>query len=220
MRRPRFPIAEMMAFVLAVAVNLAVMRAFEGDSAESLPHLFFACGVMPMASILALVGLLSTPNLVRGGRLSPYVFGFEASGWLAVFAFVTSYALAPSALLAGTAWIGDWTRPVLVPLFEGQTELGSHVRGTGSRSGHLFASGAGHRARRRLAGRKGWADGAIRAWRHRFECAYARNRERSFRASRVGGAEGRRRGLLARIIGHGRSEFGKGCHQRLTQWAV
>jgi hypothetical protein len=118
MKRARFPIAGLMAAVAAIAINLAVMRSFDETKPESLPHLFFACGVTSMASLLILVGLASLPNLVRGGRLSPFVFGFETLGWVAVFAFVTVYSMTPASLLAFTEWIGTWTRPILIPLTE------------------------------------------------------------------------------------------------------
>jgi hypothetical protein len=89
MRRARFPIAGWMAAVTAVAVNLAVMRSFNATRSDSLPHLFFACGVMPMASVLFLVALFSAPNLMRGGRLNPFAFGFGAFGCVALFAYAS-----------------------------------------------------------------------------------------------------------------------------------
>ena len=119
MKRPRFAIAGLMAAVAAAALNLGVWRSFDPNVPESLSHLFFACGVMPMASVLILVALTALPRAARGERLRPFVFGFEAAGWVVVFAFGTLYSLAPSAILALTERIGAWTRPVLVPLFEG-----------------------------------------------------------------------------------------------------
>ena len=119
MKSASFPIAGLMAVVAAIAVNLAVIRSFDQTKTDSLPHLFFACGVMPMASILFLVALFSIPSLLNRGRPSSFALGFEAFGWVAVFAFVTIYSIAPSALMAFTEWTGQWTRPVLVPLFEG-----------------------------------------------------------------------------------------------------
>jgi hypothetical protein len=112
MKRSRFRIAGLMAVVGAVAINLVVMRSFDESKSDSLPHLFFACGVMPMASLLILVALTSAPSLMRGGRLSPFVLGFEATGLLVVFAFVTCYSLAPSILLDCIERIGVYTRPV------------------------------------------------------------------------------------------------------------
>jgi hypothetical protein len=119
MKSARFPIAGLMAVVAAIAINLTVMRSFNESKPDSLAHLFFACGVMPMASVLVLIALFSTPSLVRGDRFSPFALGFEAFGWLAVFAFVTIYSIAPSAILVFTDWTGRWTRPILVPLFQG-----------------------------------------------------------------------------------------------------
>jgi cobalamin synthase len=114
-RRPRFPIAGLMAAVAAVAVNLAVMRSFDDSEADPLPHLFFACGVIPMASVLIVLALFSAPNVARGGRLSPYVFGFEGLGWVAVGAFIAFYSIARSTLLATT----ESTGARISALFEG-----------------------------------------------------------------------------------------------------
>ncbi len=119
MNSARFPIAGLMAVVAAIAINLTVLRSFNESQPDFLGHLFFACGVMPMASVLFLIALFSTPSLLRGNRFSSFALGFEAFGWLAVFAFVTVYSVAPSALLASTEWIGARTRPVLEPLFQG-----------------------------------------------------------------------------------------------------
>ncbi len=118
MKSARFPIAGLMAVVAAIAINLTVMRSFDPNKPDALPHLFFACGVMPMSTILVLVVLFSTPSLRGGGGFSSFALGFEAFGWAAIFAFVTLYSIVPSALLTFTEWIGQWTRPVLVPLLE------------------------------------------------------------------------------------------------------
>ena len=117
MKRPRFPIAGLMAAVGAVAINLAVMRSLAETTVGGHSHLFFACGVMPMASLLILVALAAVPSLVRGGRCSPFVLGFEAVGWAVVFAFVTCYSLAPSVLVNSIARIGVYTRPVFARYF-------------------------------------------------------------------------------------------------------
>jgi len=71
-----------------------------------------------MASVLFLVALFSAPNLMRGGRLNPFAFGFEASGWTAIFVFIACYSIAPSAVLAFTQWIATWMKPVLDSLLE------------------------------------------------------------------------------------------------------
>jgi hypothetical protein len=113
MKRAHFPIALLMAAVAAVAINLAVWRSIDWTSgAEGLSHFFFACGVMPMASLLILVALKSAPSLMRTGCVSPFVVGFEALGWAAVFAFVTCYSVAPWLLLAYAELIGVYTRPI------------------------------------------------------------------------------------------------------------
>ncbi len=106
-----------MAAVAAVAINLAVMRSFEQTTAGGLSHLFFAFGVMPMASLLILVALNSVRNLVRGGRCSPFVLGFEALGWPAVFFFITCYSVAAPILLAYAELIGAYVEPLFMRYF-------------------------------------------------------------------------------------------------------
>jgi hypothetical protein len=114
MKRAHFPIAGLMAAVAAVAINLGAWRSIELTSVDGgMSHFFFACGVMPMASFLILVALISAPTLMRGGQVSPFVVGFEALGWAVVFAFIACYSVAPSVLLGYAEMIGRHTRPVL-----------------------------------------------------------------------------------------------------------
>jgi len=127
MKRLRFPIAGLMPAVVLVAINLAVWRSFEENSSEMLPHLFFASGVMPMASILILVALSSVKSLVRGGRLSPFVVGFEAVGWAVVFAFITCYSVAPSVLLGYAGYFGAYTRPIFDRYFPDVSGLPTRI---------------------------------------------------------------------------------------------
>ncbi|MFI5454531.1 MAG: hypothetical protein ACHRXM_03685 [Isosphaerales bacterium] len=122
MKRPRVPIAGLMAAVAAVAVNLSVMRSF-ATTPNSLPHFFFACGVLPIASILILVALFSAPNLLRGGWLSPFVIGFEASGWAAVFAFITYCSIATSAVIGHAGAIAAPIRPFISPYVDHSPSL-------------------------------------------------------------------------------------------------
>jgi hypothetical protein len=108
-----------MAVVAAIAVNLAVMRSLDWNAPNTLPHLFFACGVMPMGSLLAIIAMTFLPRAPNGQRLSSFVFGFETLGWISILAFVALYSLTPSAILAVTEKVGAYTRPILGPLFEG-----------------------------------------------------------------------------------------------------
>jgi hypothetical protein len=118
MKRARFPIAGLMAAVAAVAINLAVWRSIDWtNAAGGLSHFLFACGAMPMASLLILVVVTSAPTLMRGGPVSPFVVGFEALGWAAVFAFISCYSVAPSVLLGYAGLIGAYTRPVFERYF-------------------------------------------------------------------------------------------------------
>jgi hypothetical protein len=120
MKRANFSIAGVMMAVVVVAINLAVWRSIDLTSgADGLSHFFFACGVMPMASLLILVALNSAPTLMREGRVSPFVVGFEALGWAAVFGFITCYSVVPSALLAYAELFGQYTRPVFARYTEG-----------------------------------------------------------------------------------------------------
>ncbi len=113
MKRARFPIAALMAAVVAVAINLAVWRSIELTSVDGgMSHFFFACGAMPMASLLILVALPRAASVMRGDPVSPFLLGFEASGWATVFAFVTCSSIAPSVLLRFVELIGPYTRPV------------------------------------------------------------------------------------------------------------
>ncbi len=115
MRQFRAPIAGLMAAVAAVAVNLSTMRSYDASSPHSLPHLLFACGVLPMASLLIFVAVTSAAGLRRGQRLAPFLVGFEAFGWAGVFAFLPFHSVATSSLLRYTGLIGAMIRPVVGP---------------------------------------------------------------------------------------------------------
>jgi hypothetical protein len=112
MKRFRFPLGGLMAAVVLVAINLAVIRAFTGYVGEPFPIIYFACGVVPMASLLVMVALLQVPKLIRGAALSPFVVGFEVLGWTAVLLFVTCYSVTPSRVEAMINFIGTYTQPI------------------------------------------------------------------------------------------------------------
>ncbi len=123
MKRPRFSIARLMVIVVAIAINLAAVRAFNAYDANFLPYLFFVTGVMPMSTTLFVIAIVAARRTVRGDWLAPFVLGYEAFGWLAVFAFVTLYSIAPSAILKfAEEQIGTWTRPFFAPLLDGMPE--------------------------------------------------------------------------------------------------
>lgn len=111
MKPLRFPISGLMAAVAAVALNFAVIRWFDENSPNGLPYLFFACGVMPMASFLILAAVFSAPRLLRGDRLPSFVLGFEGVGWVMVFAFITWCSLAPTRLMGAVELIAVHIRP-------------------------------------------------------------------------------------------------------------
>jgi hypothetical protein len=112
-KRPRVSIAGLMFAVAAGALNFCVMRSAVLDA-----HRNFAFGILPMASLLTLVALHSAPNLRHGGCLSPFAVGFEASGWVAVFAFVTCSSIAASEVSAYTELILDPVFPIIRPCLE------------------------------------------------------------------------------------------------------
>ena len=96
MKRPRISIAGLMAAVALVAIDIAVVQSIYPEPKSEL-QFFYAFGVLPMATVLILLGAFSAPNLVRGGSVSPFVFGFEAVGWVVVFIFISAYTIAPNA---------------------------------------------------------------------------------------------------------------------------
>ena len=114
MKQFRAPIAGLMAVVVAVANNLAVMRSYDTNSPYSLPHFLFACGILPMASLLILLALMSTVDVQRGRLLAPFLVGFEVAGWAAVFAFLTYYSIATASALRTMETLAAWIRPLLV----------------------------------------------------------------------------------------------------------
>jgi hypothetical protein len=98
MKRFRVPLVGLMAVVAALAINLALVRAYGIYGVEE-ATVCFLCGVLPMASLLILAAALEVPTLVRGGPLPPFLLGFEVLGWAMALAFITWYSLAPSLLL-------------------------------------------------------------------------------------------------------------------------
>jgi hypothetical protein len=110
----RAPILGLMGAVMACAVNFAVMRSIDSKSQYALGHFMFATGILPMASVLILLGVMSLGRR----RLAPFVFGFELAGWVVVFAFLTLYSVAMTDLLRGVGVIGDTIRPIAGPWFE------------------------------------------------------------------------------------------------------
>jgi hypothetical protein len=114
MKRHRVSLATMMGTVAAAAVTFSVMHAFDPGSPHSLPHFLYATGVMPVASLLILVGVCSVPRVLQSGELSSFVIGFEAFGWTAVFAFITCYSVATTTFMAGAEAIAAMGRPVVI----------------------------------------------------------------------------------------------------------
>jgi hypothetical protein len=113
-KRYRGSMAAMMGAVAMVALDFSVMHSFDPSGTDSLPHLLFATGVMPVVSLLVLVGLIALPRVVRTGELGPFLIGFEAFGCAAVFAFVTFYSIATRSFMNGAEAIAASCRPFFV----------------------------------------------------------------------------------------------------------
>ncbi len=119
MTRSRFSIAVLMGAVGAAAVDFSAMRSLDPNSEDVLMQSLFATGVMPVASLLILVGLISAAKLLRSGEVSSFVAGFEASGWAMVFAFMTCCFIAGSKINDYTEAIAEMMlRSVLADLGE------------------------------------------------------------------------------------------------------
>ena len=94
MVRRRVGILGLMAAVALAAINLSVMRSWEPARGDGdISHYLYATGVLPMASVLIFVAMISARELASRGRASPFAVGFLATGTLAVFAFVTVASL-------------------------------------------------------------------------------------------------------------------------------
>ena len=119
MRRPRLPIAGLMAGVALAAVDLAIVRSIVANGLNSESGLFYVCGILPAASLLVLVAVLALAGARRDGLISPFVVGFELTGWAAVLAFLTFYSVFQGSLIAVIEPIAGWATPTLQELIQG-----------------------------------------------------------------------------------------------------
>ena len=76
----------------------SIFGSFVPWTMSSMVQFFFATGAMPGASLLIVIGLVAVPQLLRSGEISPFVIGFEASGWMSIFGFIAWYSVAPETL--------------------------------------------------------------------------------------------------------------------------
>ncbi len=113
--RSRVSIAGMMAAVAAVAINAAVMRSVYATGSFSQFAFIYACGVLPMTSLLILALVGSAPSVLRGGSLSPFVVGFEAVGWSVVYAFISWYCVDANGIVDCTHAIASFVSGESVP---------------------------------------------------------------------------------------------------------
>jgi hypothetical protein len=96
MNLPRFSIAWIMAIIVIVAIDFAVIR--ELDRTGTLVGGLIAIGSLPMAGIL----MLGIPSLVKGlsgqGKVRPFLNGFEGVGWTIMFVYTGSAIQFPESI--------------------------------------------------------------------------------------------------------------------------
>lgn len=92
MKLPSFSIAILMAATAIAAVDCAVMGFIRADGTLSGDS---ALGVLPMASLLSLVGLHVLERAVRRRESHPFWVGFEVVGWMAVFLYMSGCLFIP-----------------------------------------------------------------------------------------------------------------------------
>lgn len=119
MVRPRVGMLGLMAAVALAAINLSVMRSWEPARGDGdIPHYLYATGVLPMASVLIFVAMISVRELASRGRASPFAVGFLAAGGLAIFSFVTAASLDIKGLRDVGRGVLILAAPFLLRLFE------------------------------------------------------------------------------------------------------
>ena len=97
MKPPRVSIATLMAAVMLIAIDCAVLRSLRTDTS------FVAVassGILPMASLLAGGLVLLVRGLWWRGECHPFLVGFEAFGVAALGLYVAWYMLAVESLAA------------------------------------------------------------------------------------------------------------------------
>ena len=125
MSRVRIPIAGLMAAVMIVAVDAAIVRSMilansyvPTSPTTTMGLVVFAMGVLPMASLLIFVALIRLPKLARVEADATSFVGFEVVGWATVFLFVVASAVSPPAVanyVNTVAWpIGRVLAPMVV----------------------------------------------------------------------------------------------------------
>jgi hypothetical protein len=120
MKSYRISMAMLMGAVAVAAVDFWVIRSVE---MSSVMQFFFATGAMPVASLLIVIGLVSVPQLLRSGEISPFVIGFEAAGWMAVFGFIAWYSVAPEYAADCVQPIAEAIRPPRATHFRALSDL-------------------------------------------------------------------------------------------------
>ena len=99
--RFRVSISTVMAVVVVIASDAAIIRALLRSQGTGLPALFQArallvLGILPMASLLVVIALVTLPKLIRTGAQSALFWGFEVCGGAALVGFVLLSVLIPA----------------------------------------------------------------------------------------------------------------------------
>ncbi len=97
----RVSLSSLMAAVVVIAGDAAIIRALYRSQGTGIPALFQArallvLGILPLASLLILMALVVVPKLIRTGSRSAFFWGFEVGGWAALVGFVLLSALFPA----------------------------------------------------------------------------------------------------------------------------
>jgi hypothetical protein len=105
MRHARIPLGTLMVAVGILALDAALVRGLLAtghnipvSATGSLHIVVFACGVLPMASLLLLAASVRIPEMLQRGEGSSLFAGFEVFGWATVLFFITVSTVSPNAI--------------------------------------------------------------------------------------------------------------------------
>lgn len=86
MRLPRISIARLMAVVLLIALDFAVIRSLFGNTFTAHER-YYIHGLLPMTNLMAFVAMNEWRRLMRLGESRPFWTGFLASGGAALWLY-------------------------------------------------------------------------------------------------------------------------------------
>ena len=81
MKLPRLSIANLMAVVALIAIDISLIKSQDWYS------LILLAGFLPLANILAISGLAAIRGALWRNEVTPFLFGFQVSGWTALFVY-------------------------------------------------------------------------------------------------------------------------------------